>query len=57
MKTKLKLLADLEEDLGSDLFQKLSDSDKNFIIKTTGTLDFGKAIDLEKFNRERRKDG
>jgi hypothetical protein len=40
------LLIELEEDLGSDLFRQLSYNDKVFLIKTSGSLDFGRIIDL-----------
>jgi len=40
------LLMELEEDLGSDLFRQLSYNDKVFLIKTSGSLDFGRIIDL-----------
>ena len=40
------LLIKLEEDLGSDLFRQLSYNDKKFLIKTSGSLDFGRIIDL-----------
>lgn len=37
-------LQGLKKDIGEDLFSSLSDEDKDFILKTEGSVDFGYKI-------------
>ncbi|MGH2563879.1 MAG: hypothetical protein ACRDE5_05170 [Ginsengibacter sp.] len=51
-------LQELKNDIGENLFNSLGDEDKNFILKTEGSVDFGYKInstnlrEIEKYLRE-----
>lgn len=51
-------LEELKKDIGEDLFASLSDEDRDFILKTEGSIDFGYKInsinlhEIEKILRE-----
>ena len=38
----------LKNDIGEELFNKLSYDDKTFMVKTAGSIDFGHLVDLNK---------
>lgn len=38
----------LKDDIGEELFSKLSYSDRIFMIETSGSIDFGHSIDFDK---------
>ena len=42
----------LENMIGKELFEKLSHSDKIFMVQTASSIDFGHSIDLEKISQE-----
>lgn len=42
----------LKEDIGEDLFNQLSYNNKLFMIETAGSIDYGRAIDLDKVAEE-----
>ena len=45
------LLDELKNDIGDDLFYALSDEDKQFILDTEGSIDFGYKLDNEGIKR------
>jgi len=46
-----KKLAEFRADIGEELFNKLSDEDKRFIIETEGIIDLGYEVSEEDLNR------
>lgn len=42
----------LKNDIGEELFNKLSYSDRIFMIETAGSIDFGHPINLDKIARD-----
>lgn len=42
----------LKNDIGDGLFNQLSFQDKIFMISTAGSIDYGRAIDLDKIAEE-----
>lgn len=44
-------LDELKNDIGDDLFYALSDEDKQFILDTEGSIDFGYKLDNEGIKR------
>lgn len=45
------VLDELKNDIGNDLFYALSDDDKQFILDTEGSIDFGYKLDSEGIKR------
>ncbi|MFH1187894.1 MAG: hypothetical protein V1688_03490 [bacterium] len=45
----------LKNDIGDELFNQLSFQDKIFMFSTAGSIDYGKAIDLDKIAEEIKK--
>ena len=42
----------LKNNIGEELFNQLSYDDKNFMIKTASSIDFGHPVDLNKITRD-----
>jgi hypothetical protein len=51
MKKIYTILEQLKKDIGEDLFVSLSDEDRDFILKTEGSIDFGHTVDLVKLQK------
>ncbi|MDO9530411.1 MAG: hypothetical protein Q7J27_14805 [Syntrophales bacterium] len=49
---KTKKFATLKNNIGKELFDRLSYSDRLLMIQTAGTIDFGQPIDLENIEKE-----
>lgn len=50
-KKEVDLLNELRKDIGDKLFYSLSESDKQFILATEGTIDLGYKADKNDFKR------
>jgi hypothetical protein len=44
-------LEELKNDIGDELFNRLSDEDKRFILETEGIVDFRHKVDLDEIQR------
>ena len=46
---------ELKNEIGENLYNQLSNEDRDFMLETAGSLDFGHPVDLEKMMEEIRR--